>query len=289
MAVKYLAGDRLIGTAAERAALTVAINTSWEDTAFSSNWSTSSGDDASVTGATIRVAPATNDYALMTFDLQSANGINATIDSDTWVFQFDIDQTTWSVNSASTYLDGVVMLSSVAGRSGDHVIFGAVNTNPKNGYRFAIVNGSGHDGMQEGGTAGTRNYQPSGAYTPSTTQGINSNGKLGVRITRTSSTTFKYEICTDPTFAAGTTTTYNSSDTTAAAAITSLRYIQIGGYIGHSGGIDGTNVVDVDNMKFWNGEVATTTYPKLPNGAIFEQTDDGKHYMFDGTSAWNEM
>ena len=29
--------------------------------------------------------------------------------------------------------------------------------------------------------------------------------------------------------------------------------------------------------------------PKLPNGAIFEESDTGKHYMFDGTSAWNEM
>ena len=31
------------------------------------------------------------------------------------------------------------------------------------------------------------------------------------------------------------------------------------------------------------------TYPNLVNGAIFEESDTGKHYMFDGTSAWNEM
>ncbi len=30
-------------------------------------------------------------------------------------------------------------------------------------------------------------------------------------------------------------------------------------------------------------------YPNLPNGTIFEESDTGKHYMFDGTSAWNEM
>ena len=30
-------------------------------------------------------------------------------------------------------------------------------------------------------------------------------------------------------------------------------------------------------------------YPNLTNGTIFEESDTGKHYMFDGTSAWNEM
>ena len=30
-------------------------------------------------------------------------------------------------------------------------------------------------------------------------------------------------------------------------------------------------------------------YPDLTNGTIFEESDTGKHYMFDGTSAWNEM
>jgi len=51
-----------------------------------------------------------------------------------------------------------------------------------------------------------------------------------------------------------------------------------------------------------NGEVVLTghsttpasyaipnSYPNLPNGAIFEESDTGKHYMFDGTSTWNEM
>ena len=30
-------------------------------------------------------------------------------------------------------------------------------------------------------------------------------------------------------------------------------------------------------------------YPDLPNGTIFEQSDDGKHFMFDGTDTWNEV
>jgi len=31
------------------------------------------------------------------------------------------------------------------------------------------------------------------------------------------------------------------------------------------------------------------TYPNLVNGTIFEESDTGKMYMWDGTSAWNEM
>ena len=33
----------------------------------------------------------------------------------------------------------------------------------------------------------------------------------------------------------------------------------------------------------------TYTYPNIPNGAIFEESDTGKHYMFDGTDTWNEV
>jgi hypothetical protein len=32
-----------------------------------------------------------------------------------------------------------------------------------------------------------------------------------------------------------------------------------------------------------------TSTRNLPDGTIFEQSDTGKHMMFDGTSAWNEM
>ena len=31
------------------------------------------------------------------------------------------------------------------------------------------------------------------------------------------------------------------------------------------------------------------TYPNFVNGTIYEESGTGKHYMFDGTSTWNEM
>ena len=33
----------------------------------------------------------------------------------------------------------------------------------------------------------------------------------------------------------------------------------------------------------------TSTYPNLPNGTIFNETDAYKYFMFDGTDTWNQM
>ena len=34
---------------------------------------------------------------------------------------------------------------------------------------------------------------------------------------------------------------------------------------------------------------AVLIYPDLPNGTVFEESDTGSHYMWDGTRGWNEM
>jgi len=44
-------------------------------------------------------------------------------------------------------------------------------------------------------------------------------------------------------------------------------------------------------MTVWgtDDDVLSYTYPNLSNGTLFEESDTGKHYMFDGTSTWNEI
>jgi len=42
-------------------------------------------------------------------------------------------------------------------------------------------------------------------------------------------------------------------------------------------------------MTVWGADAASPTTFNYPNGTIFEESDTGKHYMFDGTSAWNEI
>ena len=40
----------------------------------------------------------------------------------------------------------------------------------------------------------------------------------------------------------------------------------------------------------WGSDGASdTTYPTLVGGDIFEETDTGKHYIFDGSSTWTEI
>ena len=54
---------------------------------------------------------------------------------------------------------------------------------------------------------------------------------------------------------------------------------------------NGTKDYDAGSrLIVWGSDdTGTTTYPNLPNGALFEESDTGKIYMWDGTSAWNEM
>ena len=45
----------------------------------------------------------------------------------------------------------------------------------------------------------------------------------------------------------------------------------------------------VINVWGADDDVISYTYPNLSNGAIFEESDTGKHYMFDGDQTWNEV
>ena len=44
-------------------------------------------------------------------------------------------------------------------------------------------------------------------------------------------------------------------------------------------------------ITVWGADDQGTTpvYPNLPNGVIFEDTTDGNHYMWNGSTTWNEI
>ena len=44
-------------------------------------------------------------------------------------------------------------------------------------------------------------------------------------------------------------------------------------------------------MTIWGADeaVLNNIYPSFSNGTIFEESDTGKHQMFDGSQTWNEM
>ena len=83
---------------------------------------------------------------------------------------------------------------------------------------------------------------------------------------------------------------------TLSANITDLRYIYNKFFYQ---GVTTDNTIKIDDVNFYNNQTSATTlttnwnftdvYPNLPNGTIFEESDTGIHYMFDGSSTWNMM
>jgi len=290
LAVKYLAGDRLIGTAAERAALTTGVPTYETDTF--SGWSASGFASIGSNKVTLAVPTGTynNNDAMdgVRYDIGTANF------DDTWTLQFTVKPTVWSTNSTCDYQDGWIMVTSGIGLNYNYVIFALSNTtcNPststRNEYSFALKQGAGFRGHIDTNTSGVQEFMPT--ITP-----INSgltpvvDSKKGIRIRRTASNAFTFEIWNNSDFTGSANYTYSSSDTTLAADIEDLRYITIGGNT-QSGG-NGGNTSEIDDLKFWDGEsnAVSLSYPNLTNGTLFEESDTGKHYMFDGTSTWNEI
>jgi len=52
----------------------------------------------------------------------------------------------------------------------------------------------------------------------------------------------------------------------------------------------GWNTISYAILTVWGSDdVGTDVYPNFSNGAIFEESDTGKHYMWDGSSTWNEV
>jgi len=75
-------------------------------------------------------------------------------------------------------------------------------------------------------------------------------------------------------------------------------------HLGNQGG-SGSNILYIDNAFMKTSVLSasdisdlhdllipsstTSTYPNFPEGTIFEDLTDGKHYIWNGSTAWNEM
>ena len=273
LAVKYLAGDRLIGTAAERAALTTALISGSAGWDINAQQATSAGflnwfaqaDEPNTDGRAI-------------YDL----GVGNEIDGD-FVIRFK-----------GTFDDK----SSTAGR---FFFWVSETDNAKaiNGEDALVLDF--HDDLQIRTLA-----------TDSAQGFAHSGSKVGSFST---GNTYYFEFKRDGTTLTG--QVFTASDfSTGASSVTSLtlgsgfqggrdyRYV---GFKSTGGGWDWTangsyQAWDFDDIVIYDNQTSATTatytfnfsdipavYPNLPNGAIFEESDTGKHYMFDGTSTWNEM
>jgi hypothetical protein len=318
MAIKYLAGDRLIGTAAERTALITysgqvdSIGT-WGDLISNEAGTLTNPTDAPAGLATAGNTKCWNSTALQIKSRTGMAGNTARtfIPSGTdWTLAFWYNPNSWST-----------------GGSNSPAIFNAKNSSGSTRMWFEFSSGPG----TPSGNEPRFNVQYYGNGSPS------SNGLEGE--TGSLSTGNWYWMCIDYDTSAGTITwrvnnattgtgyatetqsgitsidistidywlvgatgeAYNGKLTDMCIWNTILTSTQRGNIYGNGGSTATLATTQANSNITWyhdcqsisfpitNKAVATPAYPNLPNGALFEESDTGKIYMFDGTSAWNEM
>jgi len=283
MAVKYLAGDRLIGTAAERAALvtglpdwelgteaaSIATDPDWEDVG-----SHNVTYDASTDG--LDMIPSGNNYGANAGYYIDINAlITGSISETAWVLRLKWVQETWVVNSTSGLNSVFLFLTDSTDPSSSHDSIGlGIHNYVTTPQGIRLVSAIGQDNNNPIGNS-------EAVLTPTATT-------YWIELKRTSATAATCSIYTNSDFSTG------QQGSTVTRTITSsldgLRYLSLWALMQTSSG-NNYNNVSIKWFKFWNGvtTATATSYPNLTNGTIFEESDTGKHYMFDGTSTWNEV
>jgi len=268
MAVKYLATGRLQGTTAERTAMTtgwLSVGTKWTPTTTITYEGNTDTDNHGVS-----------------YDIYSALGDS--VASNTWVLRFEHTVT-----------------STIGTTNGDVNIFCGLSDSDMNtthqqnqdwiGVRLLLSAYSGSDyGLIR--PHSTTNSAPQSGQA-SNNYGYMGNGtentKFYIEIIRTSSSAYTISISNGDNYDGDV-----LSATGGSTSATGLRYIKFGNQANTSSRPwDGL----IENIKFQDDVTSFTSaditpvnvYPNLSNGTIFEDTTDGKHYMWDGVNTWNEM
>jgi len=298
MAIKYLSGKRLQGTSAERLATVQADSTLDFFTSQGNTGWTDSSSNIAYDSSNKKVDVSTDSYPTnlsdgFYLDLQNANYLNGSNIPTVFTFQFVLDQTAWSANSTCDFRDIGIWLSDGTGSSGlDSLALIASNTacsgasNVKK-YKFRAGNGAGWKGVIDAsGSTYERLEDNNSGVTPSTTQGAGSDGKLGFKIIRESASVIKAEIWNDSTFGSGSSATHSYTFAGSFLSnIDDLRYIVIQQY--KQGSATGSNSASFSDLKL---TYSTPITCNLQANTIFEESDTGKHYIWNATTnVWTEV
>jgi len=298
MAIKYLSGNRLQGTSAERLATVQTDSTLDFFTSQGSTGWTDSSSYIAYDSSNKKVDVSTDSYPTnlsdgFYLDLQNANYLNGSNIPTVFTFQFVLDQTAWSANSTCDFRDIGIWLSDGTGSSGlDSLALIASNTacsgasNVKK-YKFRAGNSAGWKGVIDASTSSYERLENNNSgVTPSTTQGANSDGKLGFKIIRESASVIKAEIWNDSTFGSGSSATHSYTFAGSFLSnIDDLRYIVIQQY--KQGSATGSNSASFSDLKL---TYSTPITCNLQANTIFEESDTGKHYIWNATTnVWTEV
>ena len=232
MAIKYLAGERIIGTAAERTAMTTGV-LSPIDFDVLSNW-------VQDPVGTVTWSSGSPNYARNSTRITSSN----------WEFTYDPSASNWG--------------TGMIGRAG--VSLTTTPTDPEY-FNFDWLTYDGGSGDQ----IWYHRSEPDGSNTVQTNSGTYTSGAI-------------YSIkCVDNvvSFLKDGVNVY-----TVPEAYNFDSSVNTSAYFSISTTPNGlADMVGVCESR----TSLTPSYPNLPNGVIFEESDTGKIYMWDGTSAWNEV
>ena len=290
LAIKYLAGDRLQGTAAERAALTTGgyANTSADFTETGNGeatWTTHGSLVSLVTdhdGGYDYVKGNNNHTGTPEQSIAADLGFTCGSSNGKWVLGFDHDVESRNSQGTGDPPDNPLVNFTNADKTADYLpnINGSdtlgIVYNYQNYMRASYHDSSGGNGSQSMSTS-------TAISTPVASSIVWQYFLLTFDIN--AGTTKVEEFST----AARTGTPTASYTYTHSKDYDDLDVIVIMGYTGDNASklYNGK----VTNIKVFNNtdNVTTQTQPNLINGTIFEESDTGKHYMFDGTSTWNEM
>ena len=108
-----------------------------------------------------------------------------------------------------------------------------------------------------------------------------------ITITRKTATTWSLRISTSADYTGGTL----HDDISCASGTQGLQYLWIGN-VGVSGGSSARFMGTIEDVKIYNGVTTTTSdnAVTVPNGSVAEETDTGKHKIWNSTtSAWVEV
>ena len=271
MAIKYLSGKRIVGTSAERLAtveetpdytFNFSSNTDWtQTTSGTSNTvyiDTSAGNLRHNTttniGAMKKVYYALTDYT-------SGSAVN----NSKWVMRFK-----WVVTSQYVPSSWLMALS---GNTTDP------DSTSFNGIGIQVNDQSGSYGYHIGTGDGSTKTYSSDVTTPSNSQ------TLYFELKRTSATNATLTCWSD---SYGGTQVGTTQSLTIPSGVTSLVYLQSGS--GQGGNSSRTLNATLDDLEIYDDVTTTTITANIQTNSIFEESDTGKHYIWNATtSAWVEV
>jgi len=281
MAVKYLAGNRLWGTDAERLAMTTG-GADYDDSNFVAWGATNNGS-----GGTVTVTDNVVSFSMTERD----NNHTATVDlgsnqdDSAWVLRFKLNYTVLNGASSAYNL----------------LIFGMASMEHSSVFNNSSID---HDGIllkqmlaindASENIWGLVDYDSDGGgvHDPNPEMDVDPviDTDYYVEIKRTADDEMSIGMYTDSTF--GTPITGMAVETrTIPTAVNGLRYIRVGNEYVTSGTVSTTITGTARDFQFWDGVTTAVpaVYPSLPNGTVFITSDTNVHYMWNGTDTWNEV